>query len=235
MRLVRGAVCAVAGVIVVFSVQAAAWSFSVKYDQTISGQVPAMRSTVVLKDKKFRMESVVEGMQAVTIRNETGLYSYFPAQNMGMRLPDLDASQGFADEAADYNGFLMSNNATLVGAENVRGYACDIFEFNDPDEGGKGKAWVWKERQFPIKVEMQTENGLMVVDVENIQFNPAVSDNDFELPVGISMVDMGGAMGMFGSMMQQAGASVNRSGSGANANAFQQQMQQLINGIDQQQ
>ncbi len=53
----------------------------------------------------------------------------------------------------------------------------------------QAKAWVWKEKTFPVKIEVDAPEGKTTIDIVNINFSPEIKDSDFELPEGVKLVD----------------------------------------------
>lgn len=56
--------------------------------------------------------------------------------------------------------------------------------------------WVWKQKQFPVKITMNGPDGQSVVELSNIQLDASTSDTDFQLPAGVQVMDMGAMMQM---------------------------------------
>ena len=52
-------------------------------------------------------------------------------------------------------------------------------------------AWVWIEKQFPIKMEIDGAEGKMLVEIQNVQLGAALPDALFELPPDVQVMDMG--------------------------------------------
>lgn len=177
------------------AVAASAEAFSVSYDQIVTGSQGTMTSKVVLKDEQFRMESVMGGSTTIMLRNAEGVFTYLPQEGMAMRLPALNAAQQPVQGADNYLKYLQEHNARLVRSESWHGMACDVYEFTDPEQKGPTTAWVWKEKQFPVRMEMQGPDGLMTVEISNIQIGVATQDAMFQLPPGVKPMNMGSGMG----------------------------------------
>src|SRR3989338_2368358 len=182
--------------------QSAAWAFSVTYDQQVTLGHRVMRSKVMVADRRARSESTMEGVEHIILKNDHDIYSYMPKTGVAMRLPSLEPSQGVVEHPEDYLGYLNEHNATLIGSETVNGYACDVYTFVDPTNRAGTTVWVWKEKQFPVKLEQQTPEGTMLLELTNIQLDAHVPDRAFELPSGVQLMDLNaGGMDM-GKMME---------------------------------
>ena len=178
-------------------------AFSVTYDQTMTTGGKVIPSKVKSRDGLFRIESVVDGMQAVTIRTANGeIYQYMPAEQMAMKLPKFDGLSGPTDEAADYLSYLKKQNAQSLGTETVNGLPCEVYQFADASSGATTKVWVWKDRQFPVKMVRDTPQGPVTAEFSNIQLGAVIPDAAFVLPDGVQVMDMGMMGGLLGQMMQ---------------------------------
>jgi len=51
--------------------------------------------------------------------------------------------------------------------------------------------WIWKEKGFPIRIEMTSIEGTFIIEYKNIEFTD-VPDSMFELPEGVQIVDIPG-------------------------------------------
>ena len=187
------------GVLVALGVSAAvvaqAEAFTASYDQTTTMGRQVTNSTVSMKDNKFRMEATMDGQASVTIHNDSGTFLYMPADGMAMKMPA--ASQRPVEHADNYPQYLQERNAEKIGSETVEGHACEIYRFTEPESGDLVTAWVWMEKQFPIRLEYDGSKGKMLVENRNIQTGNAIPDSAFELPANVQVMDMGGMMPQF--------------------------------------
>ncbi len=149
---------------------------------------------VTIKDEMFHMEATMDGQATVTIRNATGIYTYLPKEGMAMKMPGLDPSQQSVQHTGNYQQYLQERHAERIGTETVDGHGCDVYRFTDPSMKGTTTAWVWTEKQFPIRMEISGSNGKTVVELTNIQLGVAVPDAVFQLPAGVQVMDMGSMM-----------------------------------------
>ena len=170
---------------------AGAEAFSVSYDQKITQGRQVMTSKVSMKDQMFRMDMTAEGQATATIHNASGTYTYMPAENMAMKLPVLNASSRPIEHADNYQQYLQERHAQRIGTETVDGHPCEIYRFTDPDTGDLVTAWVWIEKQFPIKMEIDGAEGKILVEIQNLQLGAALPEALFELPPDVQVMDMG--------------------------------------------
>ena len=178
-------------------------ALSVSYDQKATTKGMVISSTVLLKDGHFRAESIVDGVKAVVIRNQDGIFQYVPNQGMAMKLSQFDGMFP-AELSGDYQEYLTKNQANQIGTETINGYPCEIMEFTDPAVGHT-TAWVWTGHGFPVKVVQQGAQGETLIELSNIQLNAPIPDASFQLPPGVQVMEMGGLPSMGGATPGSAG------------------------------
>ena len=175
---------------VLFAQIAAAFSFSVSYDQTVSlDSSPVAEIKVVVKDDFMRAESKFGDITSVMYRNETGLYSYLPAEKIATKIPASMDTPNLTRDLPHFMDYLQKNSGVVIGTEVVNGLDCDIYQFNEPTIQKQSKAWIWKEKSFPVKIEVPAPEGLTVVQLSNIQFDPPTDPAVFQLPSEAEIVD----------------------------------------------
>ena len=192
----RGIAVGVGVVLGVCVAAAEAQAFSAMYDQKVTQGSQMMNGKVTMKDEMFRMEATVNGQTAVTIRNASGIYTYMPKEGMAMKMPELGLSQQPVQHTGNYQQYLEERHAERIGADTIDGHPCEMYRFTDPSVEGTTTAWVWTEKQFPIKMEIDGTKGKTVVELTNIQLGVAVQDAMFELPADVQVMDMGSIMNM---------------------------------------
>lgn len=181
------------------------FAFSVSYDQTVSIDAKPMAVIkVMVQDEKMRAESDFGGMKSILLRNETGSYSYMPEQKMATKIPAAMDKPNLTRDLPHFMDFLTKNNGQKIGAEKIGGKDCDIYRFTEPMVQQESKAWVWTEKQFPVKIEVPAPEGLTLVELSNIQFDPAVDPSLFQLPGDVKVID-------FEAQQQAASAPANAS------------------------
>lgn len=171
-------------------------AFSASYDQKITQGPKVMTAKVLLKDELFRMETAAEGQVAIILRNREGTFTVMPSEGMAMKIAVLRPGQQPIRGAAEYGEYLAERQAERIGAETVGGYACDIYRFTDSEAGGTVTAWVWKDKMFPVRFEIDGSDGKMLVELSNLQLGANIPDTAFQLPAGVQVMDMGGLMSM---------------------------------------
>jgi outer membrane lipoprotein-sorting protein len=169
-------------------------AISASYDQTVTGDGHTVTSRVYLQDDSMRIESSMSGVQSIVIKNSEGMFTYMPEQQMAMRLAELDVQQQTVAGVDNYVEYLSGLSAERVGSETVNGYDCDVYRYNDPEGEGVTTAWVWKEHQFPVQVQVQGPKGTTLIKMSNVQVGQAHPDSLFQLPAGVQVMDMGAMM-----------------------------------------
>ena len=172
-----------------------AWGFSASYDQQVTQGDHTYAAQVTIKDHQFRIESTVEGVTSVTIRTHDGIvYNYLPQEGMAMTVPMPVGVQQPIEAGAAYTQYLQEHQAQLLRTETLDGHLCEVYRLTDPQVGGVTTAWVWKEQQFPIRLEITQPAGQMVVRLMNIRFEISAPNSFFELPAGVEVMDAGSMM-----------------------------------------
>ena len=50
--------------------------------------------------------------------------------------------------------------------------------------------WLWKEKNFPVKIEVTSAAGSTTIDFENVKFDPEIAANLFQVPEGVKVMDL---------------------------------------------
>ncbi|MFC1874550.1 hypothetical protein ACFLY3_00095 [Chloroflexota bacterium] len=109
---------------------------------------------------------------------------YYPDQNMAMEMTyePIESAIDEAQAIPDYN-------PTIIGHDTLDGKVCLVVEYSI--EGETATMWIWEEHGFPIRVEVTTAEGTIIVEYKNIEFVD-ISDNMFELPEGVEIMGIPG-------------------------------------------
>ena len=175
----------------VCAVGTGAEAFSVSYDQETTQGRQVTTGKVSMKDEMFRMDTTAEGQTMAIIHNASGTYTYMPAEGMAMKLAALNASQRPIEHADNYPQYLQERHAERIGTETVDGHSCEVYRFTDPEIQGTVTAWVWIEKQFPIKMEIDDGSAKTLVEIRNVQLGAVIPDAAFQLPADVQVMDMG--------------------------------------------
>ncbi|MDY6966441.1 MAG: DUF4412 domain-containing protein [Halobacteriota archaeon] len=171
-------------------------SSSATYDMVISGGPLETTTTKVWStETKQKMESTMMGQTTITIidQEKQEMYSYFPDQNMAMKLDFSDSET--SQQAESFTEIMEDYSPTIVGTETIDGKLCTIIEYESSinDAQTTQKVWVWQRYGFPIRVEATTTIAgtptTTVMEMKNIEFGP-IPDSTFELPAGVDIQEM---------------------------------------------
>lgn len=171
-------------------------AFSVSYDQETTVGREVYQSRVSMKDQLFRTEMTLDGQESIILRNAQGTYTVMPSEGMAMKVAMLRPGQGPVRGAENYTQYLAEREAEKIGSETIDGRACDVYRYVEPETGETASVWVWKEHMFPVRFETDTAEGQSVTELSNIRLGAAISDEAFELPAGVQVMDLGAFMGM---------------------------------------
>jgi len=163
---------------------------SIKYDMSITMTgVPAVKATVWQKKQKMREEITTEGITMVVIfdMDENVMYMYYPEQNMAM---EMVVDEGTMPESPlEDSSEILENNPNITGTETIDGKDCVVVTYEVPGEGNM-KMWIWKEKGFPIKMEMVTSQGTTTIEFSNIDLSD-IPDSAFKLPDDVTIIPTG--------------------------------------------
>lgn len=150
------------------------------------GGMPSMETKMWWqRDGKSRMESEAMGSKATIIVNpEIGKgYNITPSGAIEFDILEYDDEMTSPSEMTED---ILGYNLSEIGSETIDGKRTKIIEYVD-DEGDTTRMWVWEDKGFPIKWEMTTAEGTMVMEFKDIEFDCA-SDDMFELPEGVDLI-----------------------------------------------
>ena len=128
----------------------------------------------------------VEGQLVVTLMDMDAhtMYMYYPDQNMAMMMT-YEPTESAIDEAQAISDY----NPTIIGHETLDGKVCLVVEYTV--EGATATMWIWEQHGFPIKIEMTTTEGTVIIEYKNIEFVD-IPDSMFELPEGVEITEIPG-------------------------------------------
>jgi outer membrane lipoprotein-sorting protein len=163
---------------------------SIKYDMTITAPgVGEVTATIWQKGQKMKEKMTSQGMTIVMIYNmdENVGYMYYQEQNVAM---EMDMGEGpLPASPLEESSNILKNNPNITGTETINGKVCMVVEYNIPGAGSV-KAWIWKDKGFPIRMETVSSEGTTVIEFTNISFDN-IPDSEFELPDDVMMIPNG--------------------------------------------
>ena len=174
-----------------FSVNA--FAFTASYVQITSGDnLPKSdRRLVKMKDNKIRMEmKSPQGEDVVVILDGSAMYSYVPSRNEAYRMQS--AMSHDMSVMSDYESYLRSLDADIVGSEKVGSYDCDVYEFTDPRINADSRVWLWKSKNFPVKVEIDMRGSTMTTEMEDVKIGLPIADSEFVIPDSVEIIETTG-------------------------------------------
>lgn len=160
-----------------------ALAFTGSYEETLTmSERRIAKFKVTAKGEFVKTEFLEADRRELFLRNETGTYRVIPEERTAMKLPDSSDPKNLLDDLDDYGAFLQRNQAKRIGSETLGEKETDIYEFLDPMTRSNSKAWVWKEKMLPIKIEVQSQEGVLTIELSNIDIASAIDDAVFALP-----------------------------------------------------
>lgn len=168
-----------------------AWAFTGSYEETISmSERVVAKFKVTAKGEFVKTEFLNDENPEQVIKNASGTYRVIPSQKVALKLPDLGEKENLLDDMDNYQQFLQENQAKVIGSEKVQEKDTDIYEFVDPMTQKNAKAWVWKEKNLPLKIEVQANEGLLAVELSNVDLTSPIDDSIFTIPQDFKIVEL---------------------------------------------
>lgn len=166
-------------------------AFTGSYEETISmSERPVAKFKVTAKGDFVKTEFMNDEDPEQVIKNASGTYRIIPSQKVALKLPDMGEKENLLDDMDNYEEFLKQNQAKMIGSEKVQDKDTDIYEFIDPMTQKNAKAWVWKEKNLPLKIEVQANEGLLSVELSNVDLATPIDDALFTVPEGFKVVEL---------------------------------------------
>ncbi len=168
-----------------------AMAFNGSYEETISmAEKQVAKFKVTAKGDFVKTEFLNDQQPELVLKNAQGTYRVIPEQKVALKLPDLGQKANLLDDLDNYQEFLKQNQAKVIGAEKVQDQDTDIYEFIDPMTQKNARAWVWKEKNLPLKIEVQANEGLLSVELTKVDTTTPIDDSVFNVPQEFKVVEL---------------------------------------------
>ena len=150
---------------------------------------------LALKGKKMRMDLEAEGQKMVWIADSDtkSAVMYNPADKTGMKFPFDQFEQQTSGIQAPDDIITEHPEGKIVGEETIDGKPCVVYEYKDAN--ASGKAWIWKDKAFPLKGQVTTQGGTSTIEYKNVTLG-GVDDKLFEVPSDVKLLDLSTLPGM---------------------------------------
>jgi outer membrane lipoprotein-sorting protein len=164
------------------------YSFDIVVTQT---DQPTMESKMWVEGTDMRWEGNVEGQDIVYILNtaQETAYIYMPSQNMAMEQSFAEVSGEVGESPAEEAEGIPEQNPDVLGIEVWDGKTCLLVK-STSDQGDVTKWWLWTEYGIPIKTEITSHTGeIIVTELHNIEVGD-IAGSMFELPAGVQIMEI---------------------------------------------
>lgn len=144
-----------------------------------------------IKGTKMRQESEIQGQKTIILGDSGGImYTYSPSQNTAIKLDVGAQTEELESDPYEAVNEIMST-AKIVGHETIDGKNCVVVEYAmaDTEYGFTQKMWIWEKYGIPVKIVTITSEGTTTMEYKNIQTS-GITDDLFELPPGVNVVDL---------------------------------------------
>lgn len=155
----------------------------------------ALKGRMWIQDYNLRSEMLDSHGKATTVLIRSSAsgagYMFSPGQKEAVKATELqpqDEINPIRSAAA-----LGNKNLTVIGRDNMGGKSCLVVQYQQ-DEAAI-RVWVWEEKGLPIREENTYDKHTTVVEYTNFRFD-AITDDLFQLPAGVKVVNYSGGGGM---------------------------------------
>ena len=156
-----------------------------------------IKGKIYVKGENFRQEiKTPGGNQVMIFRNDKGLVWTLMPQNR-MYLEMSGTAMGDINPRVVQKEIEKTAKKEHLGKENVNGYTCEKYKFIFRDKSkGSTIQWLSKKLKFPVKMEINSPDGQVVIEYKNIK-ETKLSDSLFKVPSGYRKMTMpAGMLGM---------------------------------------
>ncbi len=167
-------------------------------DMLVQSMGQNLTGKIYIKNQKQRMEmGGAHGMITIFDLATKKSYMLMPATKMAMEMGEMDEK---THDALGMELDKLPPGAKLVGSETVNGYPCDVYTFQDPEEGS-GKAWIAKKLKYVMKAEGKNDQGEFKMELKNVK-EGGVADALFAIPPDYQRMQVPGMMQQMQQQMQ---------------------------------
>lgn len=171
---------------------------SLQFDSAMEMQgMPAVKSTISIKDKKMHFEMNMQGQQFTYYFDGQKAFMYMPQAGYALAIPISE----MLDQMPVNQNYKDIPGLQRIGSEQLNGKDCDVYEYMQKNV--KSKIWVEKDIDFPVKSETITDKGKVTSYMSNIKRHLDLDDSLFILPAGIKVMDMAEQLKSLGNKAQE--------------------------------
>ncbi len=183
-RMMRGrSPCAILGIAVWLAAAPRALAFTATYHQEVTHDDQTVHSTVFVKDDWLRIETVEDGQLVVYIRRPDEIRRYIPDTARWTTVPSLNPWLQPLGDIQNYWSYLEALQAERLQTEILTRFLCDVYRYTPPRRKDLTvTAWIWRERQIPLKAELNGPEGQMLVEFHDMKLGAVVPQDLFLLP-----------------------------------------------------
>lgn len=169
------------------------------FDEFGKKQVIELESNVDGYAQKTRTIITPENMMIVNYEDKQVIKFPVDTDNESMSMYGTDAGLDLSALVTEVTGADAAKSGTGV----VLGKTCDIYVYADPTSGAKGKYWVYDNYLF--KAEFIDDGQHAFMEVLDFKLDASIDANEFNVPAGFSVTDMGQMMQQMQQMQQMYG------------------------------
>jgi outer membrane lipoprotein-sorting protein len=144
-----------------------------------------------LNPDRLRVVTVVEGKRQVILISSGFAYVFEEGAEVGMKMPLQKQLLDQLAKSTEVFSKLDSWKKSKIGSEKVGDRMCDVYAFKDLADGQpvEGKVWLWKEKNFPVRIMQSSQGKTVTVDHSEAEINENVSPALFDPPQGVKFLE----------------------------------------------
>lgn len=159
------------------------------YEYVITAGDQVTSSKFSFKDDKARIEALDPSNPTLMITKGKELYIINPQEKTGFKMNTETSGDANPTGEIKPEENMDKDALKVIGKETVNGEPCYIVTTKNAVDGYDMKMWLHEKYGIMMKMESQSEEGKLLVEVKNLKVGD-IPDSDFEIPAGIQMMEM---------------------------------------------
>ncbi|MDD3088457.1 MAG: hypothetical protein PHT95_00730 [Candidatus Omnitrophica bacterium] len=179
-----------------------AYGYTANYKQhveTNDGFVVAY--DVWIDEENIKMDAaMISGERRVLLVNKDGVLAYMPSSDTYIKMNSSPNWPVGTRNPIEFVRWLKTRDKETLPEETIDGYPCLGYRFMDTESGSIVTVWVWKDKDFPVKIVLA--GGLIesVTRFSDIKVDIPVPEGTFSLPDTAREYDPNSLRAMFDDM-----------------------------------
>lgn len=161
----------------------------ISFDYHVTAQDLTTNGKMWIGGERMKNESTVEGKKIVSIIDGNTYFTYFPDENMAMKMVQQknEPSNNPFDYGQDVD--TSPDKYKVLDRTIYDGVMCKVVAVTGADGKENMKMWVREDYGFPIRLEIvEADAGKVVIEYKNIKIEKQPAEI-FQLPASVNITD----------------------------------------------